>query len=86
MEITDRARKLLAGVVERAQGSDVAALRIVSQPEGWGMEMGEPRPEDETFEHDARTVLVLDSSVAESLKDLTLDVHDTPEGPRLRLR
>ncbi len=86
MSVTDKALELLAGVVDRAQAGEGAAVRIVAQPEGWGIEMDRRRPEDDSFEHDDRTVLILDPSVSESLQDSTLDVYNTPEGLRLRVR
>jgi hypothetical protein len=48
--------------------------------------MDQPQPRDETFEHDAWALLILDACVSESLQDMTLDVEDTPEGLELRLR
>lgn len=86
MNVTDKALELLAAVVDRAEASEGDAVRIVSRPEGWSLEVDQPSPEDETFEHEERTVLILDAGVAELLQDQTLDVHDTPEGVRLKLR
>lgn len=86
LSVTDKALEFLAALVDRAQVSEGAAVRIVARQEGWGIEMDQPGPEDETFEHEERTVLILAASVAETLQDNTLDVHDTPEGLRLQLR
>jgi hypothetical protein len=48
----------------------------------WSLE----RPDDRTFEHDGRVVLVLDGHVSESLSRRKLDVRQTAEGPRLTLK
>ena len=42
-------------------------------------------PGDTTFEHQGRTVLVLDEIMSQMLGDKTLDVEETEDGPRLRL-
>jgi hypothetical protein len=86
LTVTDKALELLAGVVDRAQASEGAAVRIVARPERWGIEMDQMQPGDEAFEHDDRTVLILDADVSESLQDMTLDADTTPEGLKLRLR
>lgn len=86
MIVTDTALEVLAGVVERSHASEDSAVRIVSRTDGWTIEIDEPRAEDETFEYGERTVLILDARVAMTLQDSTLDVRETPDGPRLRLR
>lgn len=86
MSVTEKALELLAALVERADAGDAAAVRIVARQEGWGIEMDQPRPEDETVEYRERTVLILDAGVADTLQESTLDVHDSPKGLRLRLR
>jgi hypothetical protein len=49
------------------------------------MQMDNERPGDETFAHEGRTVLLLDSEVSDALAERTLDVEDAAEGPRLAL-
>jgi len=50
-----------------------------------GLTLDAPRDGDELVEHDGRLVLILGTSAAALLEDLTLDVIDTPEGTRLGL-
>lgn len=51
-----------------------------------GLALDEPRPGDSVVEHDGRSVLIVDHASAELLTDLTLDVAQTEDGPRLALR
>jgi len=86
ISVTDRALELLGSVVHRSDAGDGAAVRIVQEPDGWRLGIDHPRPEDETFEHDDRVVLIMEAAVAECLQDSTLDVYKSPDGLRLELR
>ena len=43
------------------------------------------RPDDATFDHAGRTVLMFNEQISELLADKRLDVEDTDEGPKLTL-
>jgi hypothetical protein len=43
------------------------------------------RPDDKTFAHNGRVVLVLSPDVAATLESRRLDLAETNDGPRLRL-
>ncbi len=49
------------------------------------VQMDRVRPDDATFDHGGRTVLVVNEQISELLADKTLDVEDTDEGPKLAL-
>jgi hypothetical protein len=61
-------------------------MRFLRKRRGWKLRPDKPGPEDITFAHEGRTVLVLGPRVAQRLADRTLDARDTPVGPRLHLR
>jgi len=48
--------------------------------------MGQPDAGDKQFRYHGRTVLVLDRETADRLRDKTLDVEPTEEGPRFVLK
>ncbi len=84
LTLTEAAARLLAEVLERDEASD-RAIRIVEGAGGWRMRLDHEAPEDESFEHEGRTIILLAPSVAEALEDKTLDVHNTEQGWKLRL-
>ena len=84
LALTEAAARLLTEVLERDEASD-RAIRIVEGAGGWTMHLDHEAPEDERFEHEGRTIILLAPSVAEALEDKTLDVHNTGQGWKLRL-
>lgn len=70
---------------------DAMGLRLVPSAQQQGssqlaLTLDEPRDGDEVVEHDGRSVLILDSSTASLVDNLTLDVVETPQGARLGFR
>ena len=63
-----------------------AVLRIVRQNRRLRLRLGTVRPGDQTFAHDGRVVLALDEGIGTRLKSGQLEVRETKEGPRLRLK
>lgn len=52
---------------------------------GLGLTLDAPQTDDEVVEHEGRSVLMLDKTIAAHLSQLTLDLVETPEGSRLGL-
>lgn len=69
-----------------ADHPDHVAARIVRRGRRMKLRRSRQRAGDEVFAHDGRTVLLLDEEIAAHLKNRTLDVRDTEDGPRLRFR
>ena len=63
-----------------------AVLRIVRRDQRLRLRLGIIRPGDQTFVHDGRVVLALDARMGTRLASGQLEVKDTAEGPRLRLK
>ncbi len=77
----------LAQILVQAKVSDTEAVRFVLDGTELSMQLDEVRPDDVTFAHEARTVLVLDAEVSHALSDRPLDVNDADDdGPKLTLR
>ncbi len=63
-----------------------AVLRIVRRDQRLKLRLGIVRPGDQTFVHDGRVVLALDERMGTRLASGQLELKDTDEGPRLRLK
>ena len=85
LTLTDAAAVHLTELLTAAEAPDDVAVRCVRSEEGLALQMDSERPGDDTFAHEGRTVLLLDSDVSEALTDRTLDVEDSVDGPRLAL-
>lgn len=85
MIVTEEAGRYLAEALDRAGAPLDAAVRVERGTEAWIMRIDVPGPDDETFDHEGRTVLVLDPDVAEELEGTTLEIQRTGEGAKLTL-
>ncbi len=83
LTVTEDARAHMAQMLAEAEVEDDTALRFVRTERGFAPELDNAGPGDTTFDHEGRTVLVLDEQVSELLTDRTLGLRDTDEGPRL---
>ena len=87
LTISDAAGAHLAQILVQAKVSDTEAVRFVLDGTELSMQLDEVRPDDVTFAHEARTVLVLDAEVSHALSDRTLDVDAADDdGPEFTLR
>jgi len=79
--------RLTEKLVKKNAGKDVA-LRFIreGEPQRWTLQFDKHGPADVTFLHAGRIVLVLDEKSSHLLRNRMLDMRDTEEGPRLRLR
>ena len=81
--VTDAAVARLAGILAEAEAPDDIAVRLVLEGRGVSLQFDSPRPDDATFPHEGRTVLMIDEQVSKLLRDRTLDMEDTDDGPQL---
>ena len=73
-------------MLKNAEKADDVFLRLVREKDGLALRHDSADARDSTFAHEGKTVLVLSDELCQELVDRTLDVDDTEEGPRLRLR
>lgn len=85
LTVTDPASAHLAKLLDDAEAPDGAAARFVNGEEGLALQLDQPRDDDQTHDHQGRTVLLLDPEIADLLQDKTLDVRETDEGTALEL-
>jgi Fe-S cluster assembly iron-binding protein IscA len=80
LTLTDAATEHIANLLDETDTPDDTAIRLVASEEGLAMVADNAKPEDTTFDHDGKTVLVMDQQVADALDGRTLDVAETDEG------
>ena len=83
--ITYVAGDYLTELLDDANASEETAVRFVIEDNTLTPKLDTARLGDATFDHEGRTVLVLDTSVVQAVGDSTLDVHATDAGPQLVL-
>jgi Fe-S cluster assembly iron-binding protein IscA len=83
--ITDAAGAHLTTMLENANASEETAIRFVLEGSTLTPKLDSARPGDTTFDHEDRTVLVLEAQVSDTLGNATLDVQPTDEGSKLVL-
>jgi len=86
LTVTGPAAEHLAKLLSEAEAPEGTAARFIANQEGLSLQVDSPKPEDQTIEHNGKTVLLLDEQVAELLDDKTLDLEETDEGPALTLQ
>jgi len=76
LTVTEVASARLAQMLEDQGVSEEVAVRFVIEGQGVALRQDTERPGDATFQHDGRTILLLDAEVSELLTETTLDLED----------
>lgn len=85
LTVTQDAKAHLANLLEHNNVPDGTAVRLVVAEQGLAMTTDSPGNEDATFDHEGRTVLVMENDIAEQLDGRTLDVEETDDGAELKV-
>lgn len=85
LNVTPAARERLTQKLANKKANEDEAMRFTRKPGGWKLSVDCARPADTAVIHEGRMVLLLDKVASKAMSKATLDVHDTNEGPRLRL-
>ena len=83
--VTDKAVNYLRETLSRKEEGTPGAFRIANSEEGYQLTLDETKEGDQVFEHEGENYLLLDTEVGEALSNATLDVQESPQGPRLAL-
>jgi hypothetical protein len=83
--MTETAGEYLTALLDNANAAEETAIRLVLDDKTLTPKLDNARPGDATFDHEGRTVLVLDAQVKQVLGESMLDVRATEEGPTLVL-
>ncbi|TVQ60474.1 MAG: hypothetical protein EA379_08080 [Phycisphaerales bacterium] len=85
LTVTERACEKFASLINENGLPENVAIRLVVHGEGLAVAPDEERPGDKTFDHDGRTVLLIEPAIAEHLDERTLDIDDSEQGDQLRI-
>jgi Fe-S cluster assembly iron-binding protein IscA len=85
LTVTDNARAHLTQLIEESNAPEDMAIRFVLDDKQIAPKLDSVHTDDATFDHNGRTVLILDENISQALTSHTLDVQDTDAGPRLML-
>ena len=84
INITERACKELKRLLSQKVEWSFARLRLVDRgQEDLGLGIDVEMPGDHIVEYQGTKILVIEPELAKKVKDITLDVDDTPEGLEL---
>jgi hypothetical protein len=87
LQLTAAAANHLSVLLSTKAAPPKAAVRIARAESGeFEISADVPTPGDVAFEHEGRTVLVLDKPTSELLNDRVLDVERSPQGDTLTLK
>ena len=81
--VSPAAKELLTRLLEEKNTPQSEAARLIFNQDNLTVEIDGPRSGDTAIDHEGRVILLLDEEAADILSDNTLDVMDTPEGPKL---
>ena len=84
IKVTESAKKELAKLLSEKVDWPEACLRLLDRGGGvFGIGMDIEMPGDFTIEHDGRKVLVVAAELAPAVRNIIIDVDDTPRGKEL---
>jgi hypothetical protein len=83
--VTEAAKMALAEMLVQQEAAETDAARLVIEGEDYNLPLDTAGPEDETYEHAGRTVLILAPAVTQALDQMVLDANETEEGIELEL-
>ena len=84
ISVTDEAKKALKSILLAKVDNHFACLRLISARKGQlGLGIDIEQSGDEALEYEGSKLLLVEHGLADSLKGVTLDIENTPEGPEL---
>ena len=86
MHVSQNAAQALHDTLMQNGRDDSDVIRIAQTEEGLALALGKTESDDETFDHQDRTVLAIAPEVATALRETTLDTVEEEGGTRLILR
>lgn len=85
LNASDAACAFLGQLLVESDAPDDAAVRFVIDGNSLSLQLDDEKPGDATFNHEGRTVLVVDEDISKILDGKTLDLEESEEGPKLTL-
>lgn len=85
LTVTENAKKYCARILNDGGAPPEIVIRLHVREQALAVTPDQARDGDESFEHEGKTVFVVETALAEHLDERTLDVEETEEGPRLKM-
>lgn len=85
LTVSEDAKAHLATIINENDVPEDYAIRLVAGAQGIGLSPDQPKEVDDTYEHDGRTVLVVEPALNKQLDGRTLSVETSEAGPRLNI-
>lgn len=86
LTVTETAKDFLKGLIDQSDLDPGMTLRLVVGPGGVGLAPDSPGEDDKEFkEAGGQTVLIVAHDLGDKLSEVTMDVQDTEEGPKLSI-
>jgi len=86
LTVTESAKQLLKETLTAHSDDPEVGLRLeFNPPGGFGIVLDREAEGDQVVEHEGAKVLLVASELAPVVEAVTLDVQDTPEGPKLAI-
>jgi len=83
LEVTDNAKRYLQQLMPAHTDEPDACVRLTSKAGQLGLALGKEEKGDQIVEHEGSKVLLVGQELSDQVDGVTLDVQDTPDGPRL---
>ena len=86
LTVTEGAKQLLKGILTSHSDDPEVAVRLsFNPPSEFGIVLDREAEGDQVVEHQGSKVLLVASELVPVVEGITLDVQDTPEGPKLTM-
>jgi Fe-S cluster assembly iron-binding protein IscA len=86
LTVTERAKdKLMMTLLENTVDKEEGLRLKMKSPGQLGLVLDKESPDDNTIEHEGLKLLIVGHELGKLLQGVTLDVRDTPDGPRLTI-
>ena len=86
LKVTESAKQKLRETLLANTDDREAGLRLKMKSSGQlGLVLDRGSPADSIVEHEGSKVLIVEHELAELLQEATLDIQDTPDGPKLTI-
>lgn len=85
LTVTENAKKHCARLLTDGGAPPEVVIRLHVREQALAVSPDRERDGDESFDHDGKTVFVVEHALAEHLDERTLDVEETEAGPRLKM-
>jgi len=84
LAVTERAKQELKKILAAHVDYPMAGLRLSkSESDRFALNIDVEEPGDQVVKYEGSKVLLVDKELASALQRTTIDIEDTPEGPRL---